>query len=370
MTTTRCCVRVRARAEVRDARPARGRGGREAIGVSSSRDHIMQALPPQPVGGDDRAPTDALFVSLPGMERPLQMCIMRPSARSLCSDLPYLVPLPPHPSCLHAAGLAPQVLSAADVLSSVESSCGPVGSPSRNSAALAASAVAPAPPAAAVPAAAPAASLDVTERTALLLAAEQAAASACCSSADFSSALPPPELRDALARLAPADWRAAAAAAAEPSSRPLLGALSAAQLRLVAEAARSVVLCDLLLQQALPRLLREHAEADEEQHAAAARGSDVLGGARRDDGDDDDDDDDDDGDAAPLPGALSELLVVLLRGGSLLRAPPDEFDRRLVQPLHALDADATGRSLGARAAAQASTIYCVQAAFGAVTAME
>ena len=63
------------------------------------------------------APTAPLFVALPD-EGILQMCVMRPEPEELCPDLPLFVPFVPSELSvsLREAGLAPRVLSAADVL--------------------------------------------------------------------------------------------------------------------------------------------------------------------------------------------------------------------------------------------------------------
>ena len=272
------------------------------------------------------APTKPLYVELPG-DVVLQMCVMRPEPDDVCPPLPFFAPPPPHPSCLASAGLRPHVLSPADVLGAGAFSASaalPTDGDDGNAAAID------------HPGTSDGCAFSAAERSAVLLAAEEAAVRGCRPSAELS-------------RLRADDWLAA-----EHTSGSLFAALDASQLRLLAEAARSQALCDLLLRRALPRLLSSSNDdkAEEEQRHA----HDGQAAAARDDneGRGGNDVETNGSSAAPLPSALSELLLGLLRGGSLLRLSAAEFDAQVVHQLHGV-----GTQLGARAAAQAALAFAV-----------
>ena len=284
----------------------------------------------------ENCPTENMLVVLPGSKMPLSMFFMRPSESSNCPELPFLVPPPPDATSLSSAGLSPRVLSASDV-------CNPAHNASSASlhhhlrSAASSSAVA---------------CDSAAERTALLRAAEEAMI-AC----DDGFRLVMPHLLPAavcdLSRFQPADWRAAAEEAMAADSS-LFDALSAWQLRQVAEAARSETLCDLLVQTSFPRLLLLRSTEEREEQREQQEEGQQQQQQQADDADDD---------SAPLPGALSALLLVLLRGGTFIRAPAADFERIVVQPLRSLEKEEEGQNtwgrLGARAAAQATTMYRV-----------
>ena len=250
----------------------------------------------------------------------LQMCFMRPTAEQLCPSLPFLVPAPELSAA--ACGIEPMPMAAEHALpdrqprqelevASQQSSTG--GS-----------------------------SLDIEEffgRLARALLRRDEA------------------LPDASAAV-PADWeRALSGDKGDPVSAYLIEALrSPSHVHRLALAARSEALCDLLLQQCFPPLLRqEQATGDTDSGdlvAALARSPSVAASALASGPEASLAP----GPAQPLPPPLSELLVQLLQSGSMLRLELCEYDRRVVVPL-----DAAG-GLGPRAAAQATLVYAASRA--------
>lgn len=258
---------------------------------------------------DQRAPTSALYVDLPFGQGLLQMCVMRPEPKDVCPELPFFVPPPPAASDLHATSLMAKQLPPAEDLLLRGASAAPPDNPL-------------------VP---PCVSChSVSERRAVLHSAREQAR---CGRQPTG-----------LAALRPADWAAVsdettAAAASEPEC---FADLDAAQLLLVVQAARSEALCDLLLfghalRQRILRAPRPMGTTTTEDIAPSEAEAEAQ---------------------APLPGALSDLLLALLHGGSALRLPAADFDAQIVQPLLQLDLREDGkRPMGTRGATQAALIF-------------
>lgn len=220
------------------------------------------------------APTANLYVDV-GDEGTLQMCVMRPSARETCPELPLLVTTPDVPSLAAERGLGAGAVSGFEALEQVDA-----------------------------PDDAPLA----------LRAVEQALM--------LHQPLP-----CNLDHVQDVDWTAAFASRAEGQPFQSLGANA---LHALALAAQSDALCDLLLRHSLPRLLQEQQTTrggldtcgDSNRDGREGRMGEALGS--------------DDASGALLPPMLSSLLLLLLRRGTALSLPIAEFERQVVGPLHSL----------------------------------
>ena len=253
------------------------------------------------------APNANMFVDLPE-EGTLVMCVMRPTVEEVCPELPLLF-MPPEPQQLLRPNTHPRMLGPVDMLG--EDAGLSVGGGDADEEMARASVGEEV--------------KDLLDKTERLL---------------RQPSVPLPE---ELARLEPSVWREVfqvADGAQEGHGAPAgsrFNGLGAAELRRLVVAAESAELCDILLGR-LPRILAHRTDDPDDRQAGAPPEVTPDGAAAR-------------GDDRPLPSAWSDLLRLLLTGGSALSLSASEFEERVVRPMQAV------ADIGPRAATHAMHVF-------------